>query len=105
MKIIAKDMFHPLIENPVKNDFELTNYSPRFNNFRAKYGWKDCNSKNLSTHAIIFKNGIISYQQETVEIFPFENIYFFGNDQQNLEAGLSSFSAEVTNYTKLLSST
>src|SRR5690606_19433713 len=27
-----------------------------------------------------------------------------GNDQQNLEEGLSSFSAEVTNYTKLMSS-
>lgn len=101
--IIARGMFHPLISNPVKNDFELTNSHQGLIISGPNTGGKTATLKTLALMQLFLKMGLFLPARE-VKIYPYKNIYFFGNDQQNLEAGLSSFSAEVTNYTKLLSS-
>lgn len=101
--ISAQDMFHPLIEDPVKNDFELTLSHQGLIISGPNTGGKTATLKTLALMQLFLKLGLFLPARE-VKIYPYENIYFFGNDQQNLEAGLSSFSAEVTNYTKLLSS-
>ena len=101
--ITARGMFHPLIENPVKNDFDLTSDHQGLIISGPNTGGKTATLKTIALIQLFIKMGLYVPARE-LNTYIYEHIYFFGNDQQNLEQGLSSFSAEVKNYTELLSS-
>lgn len=98
--IDLKGFFHPLIENPVKNDFKLTEDHQGFIISGPNTGGKTATLKSLALVQLFLSYGLyLPAQKASISLY--DNIFFFGNDQQNLEEGLSSFAAEVKNYVHL----
>lgn len=93
--------FHPLIKNPVKNDLDIeVNYKGLLIS-GPNTGGKTAAIKAVALCGLFAKKGLfIPAQSGTFHLF--ENIFYFGNDQQSLPEGLSSFAAETQNYAKLL---
>ncbi len=100
-EIIIKKMFHPLIENPIKNDIKLDETKKGFIISGPNTGGKTATLKTIAIIQIFLRYGIYLPAQE-VTIHPYENIFYFGNDGQNLPEGLSSFASEVKNYSDLV---
>lgn len=98
MKI--KKMFHPLISNPIQNDVELFNSSKGLIISGPNTGGKTAALKTLTLVQLFARFGLFVPASEA-EIHLYEEIFYFGNDGQNLPEGLSSFAAEVGNYTDL----
>ena len=101
MTINVEGFFHPLISNPVRNDFKLTENKAGFIISGPNTGGKTATLKSMAIIQVFLKYGL-DLPCRSARIFPYQNIYYFGNDQQMLEEGLSSFSAEVSNYIQLL---
>jgi len=100
-KIILEGFFHPLIENPVRNDLAL-----EFNHHGLVLSGPNTGGKTAALKAIslahLFIHMGLFIPARTGEIFPVSNLYYFSSDDQNLSEGLSSFSSEVKNYLMLL---
>lgn len=100
-EIKIEGMFHPLISNPIRNDFLLDKDKQGFIISGPNTGGKTATLKTLALTQLFIHLGHF-IPARSAKLYLYEHIYFFGNDGQDLESGLSSFSAEVTNYTKLL---
>lgn len=94
-------LFHPLIKNPVKNSADCFDSHHGIVISGPNTGGKTVFLKSITLAYLLFYHGFFVPAQEA-EMFPYEGLFYFGNDLQNLQVGLSSFSGEVKNYIELL---
>lgn len=98
--IELKESFHPLIESPVKNDVIIKEDDKGLIISGPNTGGKTATLKTVILAILFAKNGLY-IPASSAKIHLYENLFYFGNDGQNLPDGLSSFAAEVLNYTDL----
>ena len=99
--IKLENFFHPLIENPVKNSARLDEQTRGLVISGPNTGGKTAAIKSIALCCLFAKHGLFVPAAQA-EIHLFERVFYFGNDQQNLPQGLSSFAAETKNYAFLL---
>jgi DNA mismatch repair protein MutS2 len=97
-----KGMFHPLIPNPVRNDIHINENQKGLVISGPNTGGKTASLKTLTLIQLYSRFGLF-IPATSAEIFLYDEIFYFGNDGQSLPDGLSSFAAEVANYTDLFS--
>jgi DNA mismatch repair protein MutS2 len=95
-----RGMFHPLIKNPVKNDLKLDSLTQGLVISGPNTGGKTAALKTIALCILFAKHGLFIPAKEA-KIHLYDEVFYFGNDGQNITEGLSSFSSEVVNYTKL----
>lgn len=96
-------LFHPLIKNPVKNNADCGSKDHGIVISGPNTGGKTVFLKSLSLAYLLFYHGFFVPAAEA-EMYPYEGLFYFGNDLQDLQVGLSSFSGEVKNYIELIES-
>lgn len=94
-------IFHPLLKNPVKNNADCGPKDHGIVISGPNTGGKTVFLKSLTLSYLLFYHGFFVPAAEA-EMYPYEGIFYFGNDLQNLQVGLSSFSGEVKNYIELM---
>lgn len=94
-------LFHPLLKNPVKNNADCSSRQHGIVISGPNTGGKTVFLKSLTLSYLLFYHGFFVPAAEA-EMYPYEGLFYFGNDLQNLEVGLSSFSGEVKNYIDLI---
>lgn len=94
-------LFHPLIKNPVKNNADCSERDHGMVISGPNTGGKTVFLKSLTLSYLLFYHGFFVPAAEA-EMYPYEGLFYFGNDLQNLQTGLSSFSGEVKNYIELM---
>ncbi|MBA2405573.1 MAG: hypothetical protein H0V66_12425, partial [Bdellovibrionales bacterium] len=94
-------LFHPLIKNAVKNNADCTVKEHGIVISGPNTGGKTVFLKSLTLSYLLFYHGFFVPAAEA-EMYPYEGLFYFGNDLQNLQTGLSSFSGEVKNYIELM---
>lgn len=100
-EINIQGLFHPLIEDCVKNDFKIQENKLGQIISGPNTGGKTVLLKSVCLCHLFPHLGIfIPAKYGTIPLV--QNIYYLGNDQQKLEEGLSSFSAEARNYCQML---
>lgn len=102
-EIRLEGFFHPLIEDPVKNSLDIKAGAKGMIISGPNTGGKTAAIKAVALSCLFAKKGLY-IPAATGSLCLFENIFYFGNDQQNLPEGLSSFAAETANYARLLKS-
>lgn len=102
-KVELKKFFHPLIPNPVTNDLEITQDQHGLIISGPNTGGKTATLKSMALVQLFLRYGFFIPATHG-DVYLYDRIFYFGNDQQNLNEGLSSFSAEVENYMKLIES-
>lgn len=101
-EIILRNFYHPLIKNPVKNSIEIDSSKNGLAITGPNTGGKTASLKSITLSILLLHKGL--YVPATyAKLYPYENIFYFGNDQQNLIEGESSFSSEAKSYIQLLS--
>lgn len=92
--------FHPLISNPVRNDLSLLEEHLGLIISGPNTGGKTVALKSIALCQLFLHTGIfLPITRGTLQ--PVDGLFFFSSDQQNLEAGLSSFSSETLSYLSL----
>jgi len=100
-QLAIKGFFHPLIKNPIKNDFTLTANQHGLILSGPNTGGKTVVLKSIALIYLFMYRGLyVPAQQAT--LYPLTNLYYIALDQQDLTAELSSFAAEAKNYLSLL---
>lgn len=99
--IILENFYHPLIKNAVKNSFTITNEGRGIIISGPNTGGKTVLLKSVGIIHLFLHLGLFS-PATFAQIPFFDSIFYMGSDNQDLSTGLSSFSAEVTNYFNLL---
>ncbi|HXH31702.1 MAG TPA: Smr/MutS family protein [Bacteriovoracaceae bacterium] len=94
-------LFHPLIKNAIKNSADCHSGNHGIVISGPNTGGKTVFLKSITLAYLLFYHGFYVPAAEA-EMYPYEGLFYFGNDLQNLQTGLSSFSGEVTNYIELL---
>lgn len=94
-------LFHPLIKNPIKNTADCTSKDHGIVISGPNTGGKTVFLKSITLSYLLFYHGFFVPAAEA-DMFPYEGLFYFGNDLQNLQTGLSSFSGEVKNYIELM---
>lgn len=94
-------LFHPLLKSPIKNNADCTAKDHGIVISGPNTGGKTVFLKSLSLAYMLFYHGFFVPAQEA-EMYPYEGLFYFGNDLQDLQVGLSSFSGEVKNYIELM---
>lgn len=94
-------LFHPLIKNPVKNNADCNQSHHGIVISGPNTGGKTVFLKSITLAYLLFYHGFFVPAQEA-EMYPYEGLFYFGNDLQDLQVGLSSFSGEVKNYIELM---
>jgi DNA mismatch repair protein MutS2 len=94
-------LFHPLIKNPVGNDVVCEENVHGIVISGPNTGGKTVFLKSITLSYLLFFHGFFVPAKEA-ELFPYEGLFYFGNDLQDLKQGLSSFSGEVRNYIDLM---
>lgn len=94
-------LFHPLIKNPVKNSVTCLQTHHGMVISGPNTGGKTVFLKSISLAYLLFYHGFFVPAQEA-EMYPYQGLFYFGNDLQDLQVGLSSFSGEVKNYIDLM---
>jgi len=94
-------LFHPLINNPVKNSADCKNDDFGIVISGPNTGGKTVFLKSITLSYLLFYHGFF-VPASSAEMYPYDGVFYFGNDLQDLNAGLSSFSGEVKNYLNLL---
>lgn len=102
-QMILYSAFHPLIPGAIQNDITLSSDKKGIIISGPNTGGKTATIKTLAISQLLLRFGFFLPCFEA-KVFLYEKIFYFGNDQQNLEEGLSSFAAEVKNYTELVGS-
>lgn len=92
---------HPLLKNAVKNNADCGPKEHGIVISGPNTGGKTVFLKSLSLAYMLFYHGFFVPAAEA-EMFPYEGLFYFGNDLQDLQVGLSSFSGEVKNYIELM---
>lgn len=98
--IFLKDFYHPLIEDPIKNSITLGHDHQGLIISGPNTGGKTAALKSLTLIQLFTRFGLFVPASEA-SVHLYEEIFYFGNDGQNLPEGLSSFAAEVKNYSEL----
>ncbi len=96
-----RKLFHPLIKNAVKNDVECVENNHGIVISGPNTGGKTVFLKSITLCYLFYYHGHF-VPATHAELFPYEGLFYFGNDLQNLSSGLSSFSGEVKNYISLI---
>ena len=96
-----KGFFHPLIKNPVRNDFVLAPSQDGLILSGPNTGGKTVVLKSIAIIYLFMYRGLYVPAQEA-HLAPLTNLYYIALDQQDLTAELSSFAAEARNYLDLL---
>jgi DNA mismatch repair protein MutS2 len=94
-------LFHPLLKNPVKNNADCNKKDHGIVISGPNTGGKTVFLKSLALSYLLFYHGFFVPAAEA-EMYPYEGLFYFGNDLQDLKVGLSSFSGEVKNYIELM---
>ena len=94
-------LFHPLIKNPVKNSADCRSDNHGIVISGPNTGGKTVFLKSVTLAYLLFYHGFFVPAAEA-EMYPYEGLFYFGNDLQDLQVGLSSFSGEVKNYIELM---
>lgn len=94
-------LFHPLIKNPVKNSADCNSSHHGIVISGPNTGGKTVFLKSVTLAYLLFYHGFFVPAQDA-EMYPYEGLFYFGNDLQDLQVGLSSFSGEVKNYIELI---
>lgn len=92
---------HPLIAKVVKNSVECVDSTQGIVISGPNTGGKTVFLKSITLAYLLFYHGHFVPASEA-EMFPYEGLFYFGNDLQDLKTGLSSFSGEVKNYISLM---
>jgi DNA mismatch repair protein MutS2 len=100
-RLVLKQYFHPLIPSCIKNDLELSPEQEGVIISGPNTGGKTATLKMIALIQLLLHKGLFVPAKQA-KIFPYKAIYYFGNDGQSLEEGLSSFSSEVTKYNHLI---
>lgn len=95
------DLFHPLISRPIKNDVVCEKNHHGIVISGPNTGGKTVFLKSIALSYLLFYHGHYVPALEA-ELYPYEGLFYFGNDLQDLNTGLSSFSGEVKNYIQLI---
>lgn len=95
------NLSHPLIKNAVKNSVDCNQEHHGIVISGPNTGGKTVFLKSLALSYLLFYHGFFVPAAEA-EMYPYEGLFYFGNDLQDLKAGLSSFSGEVQNYIELI---
>lgn len=94
-------LFHPLIKNAVKNNADCHSENHGIVISGPNTGGKTVFLKSVTLAYLLFYHGFFVPAAEA-EMYPYEGLFYFGNDLQDLQVGLSSFSGEVKNYIELM---
>lgn len=94
-------LFHPLLNQPVTNDAECAQGNLGIVISGPNTGGKTVFLKSMALCYLLFNHGHFVPAQ-SAELFPYEGVFYFGNDLQDISHGLSSFSGEVRNYLDLI---
>ncbi|MFP5385477.1 MAG: endonuclease MutS2 [Bacteriovoracia bacterium] len=94
-------LFHPLLKDPVKNNADCSDREHGIVISGPNTGGKTVFLKSITLSYLLFFHGFFVPAAEA-EMYPYEGLFYFGNDLQNLQVGLSSFSGEVKNYIELM---
>lgn len=97
----VKSFFHPLIENPIKNDITIKIEDAGLIISGPNTGGKTATIKTLVLIQLFIKKGLF-VPATTCETYLFDKLFYFSHDNQDLALGLSSFSSEVKTYIQLL---
>lgn len=95
------NLAHPLISKAVKNDVECLEGNQGIVISGPNTGGKTVFLKSITLAYLLFYHGHFVPASEA-EMYPYEGLFYFGNDLQDLKTGLSSFSGEVKNYIGLM---
>jgi DNA mismatch repair protein MutS2 len=98
---IFSKIFHPLIKNAVSNDAVCNNFNSGIVISGPNTGGKTVFLKSVALSYLLFFHGFF-VPAEDAQMYPYDGLFYFGNDLQNLQSGLSSFSGEVKNYLDLV---
>lgn len=94
-------LFHPLLKKAVKNDVECLDQHHGIVISGPNTGGKTVFLKSVALSYLLFYHGHYVPAREA-ELYPYEGLFYFGDDLQDLKSGLSSFSGEVKNYIELM---
>lgn len=94
-------LFHPLIKNAIKNTADCHQNNHGIVISGPNTGGKTVFLKSITLAYLLFYHGFFVPAAEA-EMYPYEGVFYFGNDLQDLQVGLSSFSGEVKNYIDLM---
>jgi DNA mismatch repair protein MutS2 len=94
-------LFHPLLKNPIKNSADCRSDHHGIVISGPNTGGKTVFLKSVTLAYLLFYHGFFVPAAEA-EMYPYEGLFYFGNDLQDLQVGLSSFSGEVKNYIELM---
>lgn len=97
----CSSLFHPLIKNAVKNDVECRDSDSGIVISGPNTGGKTVFLKSVALSYLMFFHGHYVPAREA-ELYPYDGLFYFGDDLQDLKSGLSSFSGEVKNYIELM---
>ncbi len=93
-------LFHPLLKKPVKNNVVCEKSDHGIIISGPNTGGKTVFLKSISLAYLLLNHGFFVPAQDA-EMYLYEGLFYFGNDLQDLQSGLSSFSGEVKNYVEL----
>ncbi len=95
-----KEAFHLLIKDPIKNDISLDEDHEGLIISGPNTGGKTATLKLLAINQLLVRAGLYVPCSEC-EMHLYDCLFYYGNDNQDINNGLSSFSAEVHGYTNL----
>lgn len=96
-----KSYFHPLIENPILNDINVSKDKKGMLISGPNTGGKTVTLKSIAINYLFLHLGMF-IPSKKAKLYPFKKIFYFSHDQQDLKSGLSSFASEAKNYLYLL---
>ena len=96
-------IYHPLLNNPVKNNIELDSAHKGLIISGPNTGGKTVALKSLTLSILMTHMGLY-VPAIHADIHPIEELFYFSHDHQNLSEGLSSFASESKYYLELLKS-
>ena len=94
-------LFHPLLKKSIKNNVDCGSKDHGIVISGPNTGGKTVFLKSLTLSYLLFYHGFFVPAAEA-EMYPYQGLFYFGNDLQDLKTGLSSFSGEVKNYIELM---
>lgn len=92
---------HPLLKNSVRNSVDCYKSCHGIVISGPNTGGKTVFLKSITLSYLLFYHGHFVPAVEA-EMYPYQGLFYFGNDLQDLKTGLSSFSGEVKNYIELM---
>lgn len=95
--------YHPLIEDPITNNIDIDKDLTGLVISGPNMGGKTATLKSVAISYLFFMKGF-KVPAQSAKLYPYQQFYYFGHDDQNLTQGQSSFSSEVNNYSKMLNS-